>query len=66
MHLTDDAPLSVSIATVESFPDSGGTRLTSTEQGVFLDGIDKPQSRQDGTEWMLDSFGSYLASGTAG
>jgi len=54
--------MSVSVATVEFVPDSGGTRLTYTEQGVFLDEIDKPEGRQEGTEWMLDNLGRYLAS----
>ena len=52
--------MSVSVATVEFVPDRDGTRLTYTEQGVFLDGIDKPEARQEGTEWMLDNLGRYL------
>jgi len=59
---TGDVRMSVSVATVEFVPDSGGTRLTYTEQGVFLDGIDKPEGRQEGTEWMLGNLGRYLAS----
>ena len=57
---------SVSIATVEFVPDRDGTKLTYTEQGVFLDGIDKPEARQHGAEWMLDNLGSYLAARAAG
>ena len=52
--------MSVSVATIEFVPDRDGTRLTYTEQGVFLDGIDKPEARQEGTEWMLDNLGRYL------
>ena len=58
--------MSVSIVTVEFAPDRDGTKLTYTEQGVFLDGIDKPEGRQEGTEWMLDNLASYLASPAAG
>jgi len=56
--------MSVSLATVEFTRDQDGTRLTYTEQGVYLDGIDKPEARQHGTEWMLDNLGSYLAAGS--
>jgi hypothetical protein len=44
----------------------GGTRLTYTEQGAFLDGIDKPGARKGGIEWMLDNLGGYLTSRSAG
>jgi len=57
-----DARMSVSIATVEFVAADTGTTLTYTEQGVFLDGIDKPEARQEGTEWLLDNLGTYLAS----
>jgi uncharacterized protein YndB with AHSA1/START domain len=60
MYASDER-MSVSIATVEFAPDRDGTRITYTEQGVFLDGIDKPELRQEGTEWMLDNLGRYLA-----
>jgi uncharacterized protein YndB with AHSA1/START domain len=63
MYAGDDR-MSVSLATVEIVPAQNGTRLTYTEQGVFLDGIDKPEARQEGTEWMLDSLGKYLTSRT--
>jgi hypothetical protein len=43
-------------------PDQDGTKLTYTEQGAFLDGIDKPEAREEGTAWMLDNLGKYLAS----
>ncbi len=52
--------MSVSVATVEFAPERDGTRITYTEQGVFLDGLDKPEARQEGTEWMLDNLGTYL------
>jgi uncharacterized protein YndB with AHSA1/START domain len=61
MYAADDR-ISVSLATVEIVPDQDGTKLTYTEQGAFLDGIDKPEAREEGTAWMLDNLGKYLAS----
>jgi uncharacterized protein YndB with AHSA1/START domain len=60
-----DNRMSVSLATIEIAADQDGTKLTYTEQGVFLDGIDKPEARQEGTEWILDNLGKYLASHAA-
>jgi len=53
--------MSVSLATVEIAPDSDGTKLTYTEQGAFLDGIDEPEAREEGTAWLLDNLAKYLA-----
>jgi hypothetical protein len=53
--------MSVSVATVEIKPDGDGTTVRLTEQGVFLDDIDTVKSRQEGTEWMMDNLGKYLA-----
>jgi uncharacterized protein YndB with AHSA1/START domain len=58
--------ISVSLATVEIMAEHDGTRLTYTEQGVFLDGIEKPEARREGVEWLLDSLGKYLARQAAG
>jgi uncharacterized protein YndB with AHSA1/START domain len=55
---------SVSLATVEIVPDQDGTKLTYTEQGAFLDGIDKPGERAEGTAWMLDNLAAHLAKAT--
>jgi uncharacterized protein YndB with AHSA1/START domain len=63
MHAADDRT-SVSLVTVEIAPDQEGTKLTYTEQHAFLDGIDKPGDREEGTAWMLDNLGTYLASHT--
>jgi len=57
---TGDERMSVSVTTVEFAPDRDGTRLTYTEQGVFLDGLDKIEARQEGMEFLLTSLGSYL------
>lgn len=56
----DDARISVSIATVELAPAEGGTRLTFTEQGAFLDGLDTAKMREHGTGEVLDDFGRAL------
>jgi len=53
--------MSVSVTTVEIVAEQSGTKLTYTEQGVFLDDIDKPAYREEGTTWMLDNLGKYLA-----
>lgn len=63
MYAGDDR-MSVSVATVDIVPDGTGTRLTYTEQGVFLDSLDKPEQREEGTAWMLDNLGKYLESQT--
>ena len=60
MYAADDR-MSVSLATVEIVPDQDGTKLTYTEQGAFLDGIEKPEAREEGVAAMLDKLGSYLA-----
>lgn len=56
----DGKRISVSVATIELRPDSGGTKLILTEQGVYLDGLDSPKLRIEGTEGLLDSLGKYL------
>ena len=61
MYAGDDR-MSVSVATVDIVPDGTGTRLIYTEQGVFLDSLDKPEQREEGTAWMLDNLGKYLKS----
>jgi uncharacterized protein YndB with AHSA1/START domain len=52
---------SVSLTTVEIAGEAGGTRLTYTEQGAFLDGFDKPEEREEGVGFILDGLGKYLA-----
>jgi uncharacterized protein YndB with AHSA1/START domain len=59
MHM-DDKRISVSLATVELKPADDGTRLTYTEQAVFLDGFDIPADREEGTRQLLDQLGDYL------
>jgi uncharacterized protein YndB with AHSA1/START domain len=61
MHMGDQR-ISVSLATVELSPEGDGTRLTYTEQGAFLDGLDSADQRQSGTGPLLDALGKYLES----
>ncbi len=56
----DDARMSVSVASVEFFPDSGGTRLVFTEHAVFLDGEDGTASREQGTGELLGNLAAHL------
>jgi len=57
----DDARISVSVATVEFEPAGAGTKLTITEQGVFLDGLDTVAEREHGTRELLDTLAGELA-----
>lgn len=45
----DGTRISVSLVTVEFTPDADGSRLTYTEQGVYLDGHGTPAERELGT-----------------
>ena len=56
----DEARISVSLATVELTPAGSGTRLVYTEQGAFLDGLDSPDQRQQGSGSLLDALGAEL------
>jgi uncharacterized protein YndB with AHSA1/START domain len=61
MHLGDQR-ISVSLSTVEFKPAGDGTQLIYTEQGVFLDGLDTPEMREQGTAGLLDTLGEQLRS----
>jgi hypothetical protein len=50
----------VSLATVEFRAEGGKTRLILTEQGVFLDGYDGVQSREEGAVWLLGKLEASL------
>lgn len=53
----DGVCISSSLGTVVLEPlAGGGTRLTYTEQGAFLDGLDTPPSREHGTAELLDQL----------
>jgi uncharacterized protein YndB with AHSA1/START domain len=60
MHANGE-PDSISLVTIDFSADGGGTALTYTEQGVFLDGIDDPTEREQGTADLLDQLVGYLA-----
>jgi uncharacterized protein YndB with AHSA1/START domain len=51
----------VSITTVEFIPDSDSTRLVLTEQGTYLDELEQPSWRQQGTAGQLDTLATELA-----
>ncbi len=60
----DDRKISVSLATLQLEAEAGGTRLTVTEQGAFLDGYDDAGAREHGTGALLDALGASLQSGS--
>jgi uncharacterized protein YndB with AHSA1/START domain len=61
MHL-DAIRISVSLATTEIKPSANGTRLTYTEQGVYLDGYDDAGQREEGTQQLLNQLDAFLNS----
>jgi len=59
--LLDGRLTSVSLTTVELCPDDGGgTQLTFTEHGAFLDGLEDPAEREHGTGLLLDGLETLL------
>ncbi|HTT97891.1 MAG TPA: SRPBCC family protein [Rhizomicrobium sp.] len=60
MHL-DGKKISVSLATILFEKSGKGTRMTVTEQGVFLDGYVDGGSRERGTSGLIDQLGRSLA-----
>ncbi len=60
MHLNEKR-ISVSLTTIDLQEEaSGKTKLTFTEQGVYLDGYDDAKAREDGTAWLLGKLGETL------
>lgn len=59
MHL-DDVRISVSLAVIEFEPAGKGTHMTVTEHGAYLDGLDTPAEREEGTNWLMDQLGACL------
>lgn len=53
--------ISVSVAAIELFGDGDGTRMTVTEHGCFLDGLDNMDQRKRGTSDLIDALGKELA-----
>ena len=60
MHI-NQAPISVSVSTVEFKPEGKGTHMVVTEHGAFLDGLDNVAQREAGTNWLMDQLGAELA-----
>lgn len=60
----DGRRMSVSVATVELLAEDHGTRLVFTEQGAYLDGLDRPEWREQGTAGQLDRLSGVLAAVT--
>jgi uncharacterized protein YndB with AHSA1/START domain len=58
----DNQRISVSVATVEFEAQDTGTKLTMTEQGVFLDGLDTPAEREHGTRELLNTLAAHVES----
>jgi uncharacterized protein YndB with AHSA1/START domain len=53
--------ISVSVATLELRPAAdGGTDFVLTEQGVYLDGLDNPAQRRQGTEELMNALDASL------
>lgn len=59
MHM-DGKKISVSLAAIEFWPESGGTRVKMTEYGLFLDGLDNMEQRKAGTTGLIGQLGDYL------
>ncbi|MGH8962255.1 MAG: SRPBCC family protein [Jatrophihabitantaceae bacterium] len=58
--LMDGKRISVSVTTVQLKAVDDGTRLTLTEHGAYLDGLDKPEFRQEGVGEQLTALGELL------
>jgi uncharacterized protein YndB with AHSA1/START domain len=55
-----DARISVSLASVEFVAEGTGTRMTFTEQAVFLDGYDDAGARERGSQALLEKLAASL------
>ena len=53
-------PLSVSLATMEFFPDGKGTRVTYTEQGAYFDSADSIPGREHGCTGLFERLAEEL------
>jgi uncharacterized protein YndB with AHSA1/START domain len=59
MHM-DGRKISVSLAAIEFWPATAGTKMKLTEYGLFLDGLDTVAQRQEGTNGLMDQLGAFL------
>ena len=62
----DGRPATVSTTTVELETCDEGTRLVLTEQGAYLDGLEQPDWREQGTGEWLDRLGAELRNAIEG
>lgn len=53
--------ISVSVATIEIRAARGGSDFVLVEQGVYLDGLDNPEQRRQGTEQLMDALAKSLS-----
>jgi len=58
--LINDRRISVSLWSTELFATDEGTRLVTTEDGAFLDGLDDSENRLIGVERDFDQLAKYL------
>ncbi|MEO6827615.1 MAG: SRPBCC domain-containing protein [Microbacteriaceae bacterium] len=56
----DETLLSVSLATIELWPEGDRTHLILHDSGVFLDGHEDPRWREQGANDALDALGTLL------
>lgn len=56
----DDIRISVSVTTIEFAVSGDGTELDLHEYGVFLDGYDKPENREQGSKELLKALETAL------
>jgi uncharacterized protein YndB with AHSA1/START domain len=56
----NDRPVTVSLTTVQFFPNGEATRLLLIEQDSFLDGHEEPAWREQGTANWLDALAAAL------
>src|SRR4051794_10137888 len=57
----DGAHLSTSLTTTELEAVDGGTRVTFTEQGAYLDGKEDGSGREEGFRGILETLAAFLA-----
>jgi uncharacterized protein YndB with AHSA1/START domain len=63
---TEEQVATVSLTTVELSPEGGGTRLVLTEQGAYLDGLEQPSWREQGTGDHLEALDAELSRAKSG
>jgi uncharacterized protein YndB with AHSA1/START domain len=58
--LFDETVATVSVTTVEFISGGDTTQLTLTEHGAYLDGLELPEWREEGTNEQLNALGKML------